>query len=78
MKTAEPTSVVLFIEDSTKLTSSQWRISHLSRDHYKFQNVDFESFISHDPRPQVDDLVLGKGFAIPWIVHLLQTPNIYS
>ena len=60
------------------LTIQQWRISHLGGDQYKIQNVDFETFISHDPRPQVDDPVLGKRTPIQWIMQLVQSPNIYT
>jgi hypothetical protein len=56
----------------------QWRMTHLGGEQYKIQNVDFNSFISHDHRPQVDDPVLGKPTPIQWLVQLVQSPNVYT
>ena len=66
--------------DCHRLTNdnTKWQITHLRRDEYKIQNVDFKSFASYDNGPMVEDPVLGKSKAISWTVRLVQGPNTYK
>ena len=60
------------------LKSFQWLVTHLRRDQYKIQNLEFNSFASYNPRPEVEDLILGKPFPKVWKIRLVASTNVYQ